>query len=358
MSWSIFFFLMNSYVIFLLLTYYHGERGSVSSKQNFALNCTIPPEVILPQNYSTTAPQEQSSWIILLWTWPAGRNFSLNQCPPSIDSSGCFFTVDRSMYSMSDAVVIHHRDVSWSLSLLPPTPRPSKQFWIWFNLESPSNTQNLTMMDNIINMTMSYRVDSDIFSPYGWLEKRDEKENFTIPQKTRLVAWAVSNWKTQLRRFQYYEELKPHIQIDIYGKQHLPLPKSYSQLRTFSQYKFYLSFENSIHEDYITEKLWSNAFLSGTVPVVMGPPRKNYERFIPPDSFIHVDDFSSAQELASYLLSLDGDDEKYEQYFNWRNTYQPVKDRKMWITDYCKVCKTLKEAPLYRTIPSIAEWFK
>ncbi|XP_075693059.1 3-galactosyl-N-acetylglucosaminide 4-alpha-L-fucosyltransferase FUT3-like [Rhinoderma darwinii] len=294
---------------------------------------------------------------ILVWTWPSGHTFPLNQCPASIDSSGCFFTLNRSMYSMANAVVIHHRDVSGSKSQLPQVPRPPYQYWIWFSMEPPSNLRNLTIMDNIINMTMSYRMDSDIFTPYGWLEKHDERENFTIPQKTRLVAWAISNWNTNHKRVKYFKELKQHIQVDLYGKHNLPLPRNL-QLQTLSEYKFYLAFENSIHEDYLTEKLWSNSLFTGTVPVVMGPSRKNYERFIPPDSFIHVDDFSSAQELASYLRRLDKDDKKYQQYFNWRSSYQPVKPRKTWVTEYCKVCEELKRAPLYRTIPSIAEWFK
>ncbi|KAG8544317.1 hypothetical protein GDO81_022701 [Engystomops pustulosus] len=364
-TWAIFFLSMYSYFIFVLCTFYYSEKlptykGYSSIKES---NCSMHPTNIIRTVHSRAAPQvqtrssNQSSIIILLWTWPSGHTFTLNQCPPSVDSSDCFFTVDRSMYSVANAVVIHHRDVSRSQSQLPQGPRPPNQYWIWFSLESPSNLRNLTIMDNLINMTMSYRTDSDIFTPYGWLEKSDDKVNFTIPQKTRLVAWTISNWKTKHKRFMYFTELKEYIQIDVYGKYHVPLPRKL-QFQTLSTYKFYLAFENSIHEDYITEKLWSNAFLAGTVPVVMGPPRKNYERFVPPDSFIHVDDFSSPQELASYLLSLDKDDQKYQQYFTWRSRYQPVKLRKTWVTEYCKVCKALKEAPSYRTIPSIAEWFK
>ncbi|KAG8544671.1 hypothetical protein GDO81_022076, partial [Engystomops pustulosus] len=302
-----------------------------------------------------TKSSNQSSIIILLWTWPLGYSFPLNQCPPAIESSDCSFTVDRSMYSMATAVVISHVDVSHSKSLLPQGPRPPNQYWIWFSLEPPSHLRNLTIMDNLINMTMSYRADSDIFTPYGWLEKSDDKENFTIPQKTRLVAWVASNWGAKQRN-EYYIKFKKHIKVDVFGKGHLVLPRNQT-LQTLSTYKFYLAFENSVHEDYITEKLWRNSFLAGTVPVVMGLPRKNYERFVPPDSFIHVDDFSSPQELASYLLSLDKDEQKYLLYFNWRSSYKPVKNEKSWVTEYCKVCKALKEAPLYRTIPSIAEWF-
>ncbi|CAI9599753.1 unnamed protein product, partial [Staurois parvus] len=266
-------------------------------------------------------------------------------------------TVNRDVYSTADAVVISHKDVYKSVELLPPVLRPYYQYWIWFSMESPTNCPNLTLMDNKMNLTMSYRLDSDIFTPYGWLEKVNRKENFTIPQKSKLVAWISSNWKTKYRRTNYYEELKKYIPVDVYGKYGLPLPRN-ETLKTVARYKFYLSFENSIHEDYITEKLWRNSLLAGTVPIVMGPPRKNYERFIPADAFIHVDDFSSPRELAEYLLDLDKDENKYRQYFNWRFKYQPTKSSGVFLPAYCKICKVLKEAPTYRTIPSIAEWFK
>ncbi|KAM4723099.1 4-galactosyl-N-acetylglucosaminide 3-alpha-L-fucosyltransferase FUT6-like [Rhinophrynus dorsalis] len=304
-----------------------------------------------------TSDEESWTLVILLWTWPLNYHFPLNKCPQPYNSSDCFFTVDRSMYSVADAVIFHHRDVCRSRYQLPQTPRPTNQYWIWFNLESPSHSPNLAFMDNLINLTMSYRIDSDIFTPYGWIENNNEIKNFTIPKKTKLVAWLVSNWNPQSRRVKYYGELKKYLKVDIYGRQHQSLPRN-KNLETLSKYKFYLAFENSIHQDYITEKLWRNALVSGTVPVVLGPPRENYERFIPPDSFIHVDDFSTAEELASYLLKLDNDIPRYNQYFNWRSKFQATKSKQPWITDYCKVCKALKEAPPYRTIPSIAKWFK
>lgn len=324
---------------------------AISVNQSMVTEISLPPEELQSSTKSTVP------LIILLWTWPHGHIFPLNQCPLSVDSSGCLFTVNRSLYFDANAVVINHRDVSTSITNLPPMSRPPGQYWIWFNLEPPEHLRNLTMMENIFNLTMSYRSDSDIFTPYGWIEKNDGTENFTIPQKTKLVAWVVSNWKTEQKRVKYYEQLAKYIQIDVYGKHRMPLPRK-KQFKTLSEYKFYLAFENYIHEDYITEKLWYNAFCTATLPIVMGPPRKNYERFIPSDSFIHVDDFSSPKEMASYLLSLDQDDQSYLQYFSWRANYKPGEIRKTWVTEYCKVCKTIKEAPPYRTFPSIFDWFK
>ncbi|KAM9301752.1 4-galactosyl-N-acetylglucosaminide 3-alpha-L-fucosyltransferase FUT6-like [Gastrophryne carolinensis] len=309
-------------------------------------NSITPGKTGTPNDFALT---------ILLWTWPSGYTFPLNKCPAPVDASGCFFTVDKNMYVNANAVVIHHRDINFT-DQLPQMSRPSNQYWIWFNMEPPEHVKDLNMMDNIINLTMSYRADSDIFSPYGWLEKNDKRENFTVPRKSKLVAWVISNWNTKQKRIEYYSELKNHLQIDLYGKHHLPLPKR-KQYLLLSQYKFYLAFENYIHEDYITEKLWYNSFYAGAVPVVMGPSRRNYERFIPSSSFIHVDDFSSPKDLADYLLKLDKDDEAYQQYFTWRTYYKPAKTRDFWIYEYCRVCKALKEAPPYRTIPSIANWF-
>ncbi|KAM4617711.1 4-galactosyl-N-acetylglucosaminide 3-alpha-L-fucosyltransferase FUT6-like [Discoglossus pictus] len=307
-----------------------------------------------PEKHDLSAEKEPEL-TILLWTWPFGNSFPLNQCPESLSASRCFYTANRSLYSSSDVVIFHHRDVCNSMKLMPQIPRPPGQYWVWFNLESPSQSPNLGMMDNLINLTMSYREDSDIFIPYGSLEEKNLTQKFIIPEKSHLVAWAVSNWNPQSKRVQYYHELKKYINIDIYGRQHIPLDMK-SALDTFSKYKFYLAFENSQHKDYITEKLWNNALMSGSVPVVLGPPRENYERFIPRDSFIHVEDFVSAKELAAYLLKLDRDNQRYQQYFEWRSKFQ-VAVHAGFVKHYCKACKVLKKPPSSKIIPSLTTWF-
>ncbi|XP_040266321.1 3-galactosyl-N-acetylglucosaminide 4-alpha-L-fucosyltransferase FUT3-like isoform X2 [Bufo bufo] len=299
--------------------------------------------------------QTEADLIVLLWTLPFGNHFPLNQCPKPFNNPRCFFTNDRSWYLKANAVIFHHRDVCSSRSQMPRIPRPEGQYWVWFNLESPRHSPNLDFMDNLINLTMSYRSDSDIFTPYGWLQKKDVSQNFTIPEKSKLVAWTISNWEPTSKRVEFYKELKNHISVEIYGQEHKHL--SMDKLNAvLSSYKFYLSFENSIHTDYITEKLWMNALQSGTVPVVLGPPRKIYEKFIPSDSFIHVDDFPTAKDLANYLLELDKQPLKYEQYFRWRSRLQPVGDAK-WNIHYCKACLALHKAPSYRTIPSLSKWY-
>nr|XP_023419123.1 alpha-(1,3)-fucosyltransferase 5-like [Cavia porcellus] len=145
------------------------------------------------------------------------------------------------------------------------------------------------------------------------------------------------------------------VPVDVYGRGHLPLPRQDMQER-LARYKFYLAFENSQHPDYITEKLWNNALGAPAVPVVLGPSRANYERVLPPDAFIHVDDFPSPRALAQHLLALDQDDAQYLRHFRWRDTLQVGIGN--WTLAFCKACWRLQEGPRYQTVASIAAWFK
>ncbi|NXH18243.1 FUT3 fucosyltransferase, partial [Bucco capensis] len=300
--------------------------------------------------------KDEAQLTILLWQWPFGQQFAFMNCSELYDIPNCHFTVDHSWSQKATAVIVHHRDVCGNPGRLAQLPRLPSQHWIWFNLESPSHSPNLNAMDKLFNLTMSYRKDSDIFTPYGEMLLLSQPQPLNIPVKTKLVAWVVSNWVGSSRRVQYYEELRKHIAVDVYGRNHLPLPMD-KLLPTLSQYKFYLAFENSQHEDYITEKLWRNALSSGTIPIVLGPPRENYERFLPPDSFIHISDFPSPQELAKYLQELSEDTERYQSYFQWRKWLKPV-PIPGWAVQLCRACRFLQTTEArYRVVPSLSHWF-
>ncbi|NXC10484.1 FUT3 fucosyltransferase, partial [Orthonyx spaldingii] len=307
---------------------------------------------------ASAAPGGGRSLTVLLWTWPFGSHFNFTECSelPGCPGCRCHFTTNRSHRHGAAAVILHHRDVCGDRERLARLPRLPTQPWIWLNMESPSHSSNLSAMGNLFNLTMSYRRDSDIWVPYGELRPLGQPRPLAIPRKSKLVAWVVSNWQEESRRVRYYQELSKHIPVDVYGKNHVPLSQD-QLLPTISQYSFYLAFENSQHRDYITEKLWRNALSSGTVPVVLGPPRENYERFLPPDSFIHVDDFGSARELARFLWELAWDAERYRGYFQWRRWFRPVLGTG-WARRLCRACQFLHTTePRYRAVPDLAAWF-
>ena len=82
-------------------------------------------------------------------------------------------------------------------------------------------------------------------------------------------------------------------------------------------YKFYLSFENDICTDYITEKAF-NALRLDTVPILLsGAPLST---LLPPGSVI--DALSrSPEQLADHLYSLLADKEAYQAHFTWRKHF-------------------------------------
>ncbi len=69
-------------------------------------------------------------------------------------------------------------------------------------------------------------------------------------------------------------------------------------------YYFYLSFENSICVDYVTEKLF-NAMSRNIVPIVFGGTDYYNSAGAPPHSHINAfEDFNDPKLLAQYLKSL------------------------------------------------------
>ena len=64
-------------------------------------------------------------------------------------------------------------------------------------------------------------------------------------------------------------------------------------------YKFYLSFENSLCRDYVTEKFY-NALQFTTVPIVYGSA--NYSTVAPRKSYIDVRDFSSGKYNNTFYI--------------------------------------------------------
>jgi hypothetical protein len=83
-----------------------------------------------------------------------------------------------------------------------------------------------------------------------------------------------------------------------------------------SQYRFYIGVENTVLDDYVTEKFFQG-FLMDAVMVYFGAP--NAARYAPaPHSFIAAVDFSGPYELAQFLRALAADEERYEGYLAWK----------------------------------------
>ncbi|XP_054156935.1 glycoprotein 3-alpha-L-fucosyltransferase A-like [Oppia nitens] len=285
---------------------------------------------------------KEYQFIVLLWTkyfgsdsW-SGVDLKTLNC----SHSNCLLTDDRSRLSRSDAVFFHWRDIN-------PRDLPhihkSGQKWILYNWESPhySPEYRIRRLASDIDWTMTYRRDSDIYVPYGSVDRcrRQWLNEDLFDGKQRNVAWIVSNCDTPGNREQYVQELQKYIDVDIYGScGQYSCPRDDSCLQMLEKkYKFYLSFENSLCKDYITEKLF-HIVEYDIIPVVYGSA--NYMQIMANRSVINVNDFRSPQELAEYLKELSNDKQKYNSYFKWKLSYCPKRTQ---FTYFCQMCRKLNE---------------
>lgn len=257
------------------------------------------------------------------------RGFHTNSCP----YINCRVTTDRhsNWLGKFDAIIFNMAVIHQTDKLPPTNTRESHQKYIFFTQESPFYHKENFKTDYIkyFNWTMSYLPESNIPYPYGRIEPQQVviSKSHTRKNKAKLVAWFVSHCNTtQSQREKYVKELQKYISIDIFGlcgplkcswDEHTGIshPECYEMLE--NDYKFYLSFENSLCSDYVTEKFYS-ILKYYVVPVVMG--RANYSKIAPPYSFIDSLRYSP-KELADYLLLLDANETLYERYFEWKTSY-------------------------------------
>ncbi|XP_017319050.1 4-galactosyl-N-acetylglucosaminide 3-alpha-L-fucosyltransferase 9 [Ictalurus punctatus] len=326
------------------------------------------PEIYKSVNFSkhistTSGETGEEKPILLLWFWPENYRWNFQDCKTIYNIDGCHLTDRRNLYNQADAVLIFHKAINHDLSNLPPSPRPPFQKWIWLHVESPTNTPRIPGLENLFNLTLSYRRDADISVRYPLTVSKKPNEDFVIPKKDKLLCWFVSNLAPSTgigTRMSYYNELKKYITVRIFGSMSGARMKDEEYFPTMSSCKFYLSFENSVHKDYITEKL-NGPLAAGTVPVVLGPPRQNYEDFAPGNSFIHVDDFPNAEALANYLLKLDKDDEAYKRYFDWRKHVRATPHLTLWNQEFisyiCHACEYIGKHREYKAAHDIYKWW-
>lgn len=238
-----------------------------------------------------------------------------------------------------------------------PRSRPVGQKWIMHIIESPwkSTYVDFSRFDNLFNVTLTYHTKSDIVANYShgyfrrrsmgeqieWL-KHHKASNYASGKK-RPVAAFISNCHAHSNRVQYIKHLKRYIAVDIYGRcgsltcrRNISRECYYMLNRT---YKFYLSFENMICQEYVTEKLWNVIKPEDmyVIPIVMGGA--NYSKILPPNSYIDIADFDTPKDLAKYMTLIDKNDTLFNSFFSWKEKYVFQKAD----TETCQLCEYLNK---------------
>ena len=167
-------------------------------------------------------------------------------CP----KTNCVLSTNRKDLNISDAIIL-----TWKGVLQNDFPHVlNDQKLVLYNLSPPHMTGK--SLDKLklkkIDWIMTYRTDSDIYIPYGKVVECNTtwKQSHSFENKTKSIAWFVSDCRTPSNRENYVKILKKYIDVDIYGRcghfQCLPRNKPKCGQMIAEKYKFYLSFENSV----------------------------------------------------------------------------------------------------------------
>lgn len=165
-------------------------------------------------------------------------------------------------------------------------------------------------------------------------------------EKDKFAVYVNSHCQTTERvRENYIRAMNRFVKVDVYGEcggifGRIMCPR-YTEKCTqlLRRYKFYLAFENSLCEDYVTEKYWDSMPL-GAIPVVFGG--KTFKDLAIARSYIDVSKFSDAESLVKYLEYLDRNDTAYNEYFAWKKFYQRS-NLEPWP---CRLCQMLHDDSL------------
>ena len=257
-------------------------------------------------------------------------------------------------FDSSDVVIFNgvFSELFRAIPLLARKKKTNQKFAIAF-WEAPSEShigtifhQHLVHYVKLFDWVIYFdRENADILSreqDYGQFAQLKPISKFQMPMlnKTRHVAAVISDCFDDWGRVEFLKDLRQHgVSVDIYGWCGEMGPcLTYGNDRCYSvlakDYYFYASLENSLCQDYVTEKVVFplSHFM---VPVAVGGA--NYSNFVPPHSIIDVSKFQSTKHLANFLINLANDQEEYEKYFSWKNdSWRMVKS-----SFACDICKFL-----------------
>ncbi|XP_069101396.1 glycoprotein 3-alpha-L-fucosyltransferase A-like [Argopecten irradians] len=293
------------------------------------------------------------------------------KCPVST----CVLTKNRLTLHKADAVVFRQ----WSLN---ECKRKTKrgQVWIVFEHEPPTRFFFRELKThcnfNLFNWTMSYRRDTDFTLNYGLFSNAsypyDKRAlHTTFKSKTKTAVAFISHCRDQSNRLQYIQKLRSHgIDVDVYGscgnlschsglgimankKAVWNVSMNFEMQRDCfgvldSEYKFYLSFENSLCEDYVTEKSLHLVLRHDILPIIRDG--SNRSLFHPPNSYLDTKDFISVKALADYIKLLSHNFAAYERYFHWKKYFSVENISAVLQKNLCEICKRLNDQRKYQRV--------
>jgi hypothetical protein len=211
--------------------------------------------------------KEKKRNIILFWhkIWDDfdwSKNLVDLKCPVY----NCQITKNRMLMPISTMVLFYMPTLYQNSGEKLPRKLRDQKF-VFTSYEAPTHYSNFSRFNGLFDLSATYRLDSDFSSIYftehyelNWElnEKFNDTQDFHL-NKLSSAAIIVSNCGPydKSNRFEYIKALNKTIPIVVFGKCGIPCPNDINCRQYVSQnFMFYLSFENSLCRDYITEKFF------------------------------------------------------------------------------------------------------
>ncbi|XP_063366363.1 alpha-(1,3)-fucosyltransferase C-like [Cydia amplana] len=260
-----------------------------------------------------------------------------------------------------------------------PQTRPKNQRYIFYGMV-PSDQVPVCNphADNFFNYTWSYKLDSDIVSPFfvvrdindsavapslyaEWqmsLPKSSLKleEVMKFKNKNKAVAMLVRGCKdTEGKIFasKLREALKVHSEeLDVFGcKRSHPLAGSGAVIAR--QY-YYVLVNAGTAQDYVTDKVLK-AYWNNAVPIIRA--RADLTKFLPPGSYINAH-LQTPEQIAAIIHYSINNPSVYRSFFKWRNYYTIHKREEF--DGVCQICSLLNNRALFYSNSSahLREWWE
>ncbi|KOB65783.1 Uncharacterized protein OBRU01_22067, partial [Operophtera brumata] len=273
------------------------------------------------------------------------ETFVKRKCPVM----NCYVTSNRNLLgdvTNFDVLLFHGKEVVENKPRYLPKRRTHSQKYVFSSMESSGNYPVPKIQyNNYFNMTWTYKLDSDIYFGYiviknrngdiigphmvmHWMNNEEmlpinDTIKTKIANKSVAAAWFVSNCRSSNKRNEVFNSIKQEMIkygmiVHVYGDcGDMSCPRSSMNdcLKLIeTNYYFYFAFENSIAEDYVTEKLL-HALKHYAIPVL------------------------DPTELARQMFEIINEPDRYNDFFKWHNHYSYHDLEESSDTDpYCKLC--------------------
>lgn len=285
--------------------------------------------VLLVNIYNTNGKTIKENGLIYILEWTGALREPFNYLgfgqDPFVSRNcsfqNCYLTNNHEFFDsvldydvlMFNAINLHHDNT------VLPNNRSEAQEYVFVSLEPAAYYRISSIYDWYFNMTWTYKLTSDVIFPYiqvknkngkiigprkemEWInvndmEPTDKKIIKKLKNKSIAAAWIASNCGAASGRSNYVFSLNEELskyghQVDVYGLcGNVVCPTGSAMDECYAEivrdYYFYLAFENSFCEDYVSEKLL-HALEHYAVPIVFGGA--NYSRYFMKKWFFFAND--------------------------------------------------------------------